>query len=83
MLAPDTTMVSDGEDKVVLGKFGPGLIGTRSGPDKTQWSWSRSGIFPKKQDHLVSGLDNPTLPKTIQTRSGPGPHNLYNQFANT
>ena len=67
----------------MLGKFGPGPIGTWSGLDQTQWSQSQSGIFPKKQDRLVSGLGNPTLPKTIQTQSGPGLHNLYKQFANT
>ena len=65
----------------VLGKFGPGPIGTQSGLDQTQQS--RSGIFPKKQDRLVSGLGNPTLHKTVQTQSGPGLHNLYKQFANT
>ena len=50
---------------VVLGKFGPGPIGTQSGPDQTLQSWSRSGIFLKTPDHLVSGLGIPILPKTI------------------
>ena len=55
---------------LVLGKFGPGPIGTRSGPDQTQRSRSWSGIFPKIQDCSVSGLGIPILPKTIQTQSG-------------
>ena len=42
--------------RLVLGKFGPRPIGTQSGLDQTPWSWSRSGIFPKIPDHLVSGL---------------------------
>ena len=52
-------------DGLVLGKFSPRPIGTQSGPDQTQQSWSRSGIFPKILDHLVSGLGIPILPKTI------------------
>ena len=62
---------------LVLGKFGPGPIGTRSGPDQTPQSWSRSGIFPKKPDRSVSSLGIPILPETVQTRSGPGLHNCY------
>ena len=50
---------------IVLGKFGPRLIGTRSGPDQTPWSWSRSGIFLKTPDRLVSGLGIPILPETV------------------
>ena len=50
---------------LVLGKFSPGLIGTRSGPDQTLPFRSRSGIFPKTPDHLVSGLGIPILPKTV------------------
>ena len=50
---------------LVLGKFGPGLIGTRSGPDQTQQSWSWSGIFPKIPDCLVSCLGIPILPGTV------------------
>ena len=46
---------------VLLGKFGPGLIGTQSGLDQTQWSQSWSGIFPKTRDRLVSGLGNPHI----------------------
>ena len=49
----------------MLGKFGLGLIGTRSGPDQTLWSRSRSQIFPKILDRLVSGLGIPILPETI------------------
>ena len=62
---------------LVLGKFSPGPIGTRSGLDQTPQSQSRSGIFPKKPDRPVSSLGIPILPETIQTRSGPGPHNCY------
>ena len=51
--------------RLVLGKFGPGLIGTWSGLDQTPQSWSRSGIFPKIWDHLVSSLGNPILPETV------------------
>ena len=51
--------------EVVLGKFGPGLIGTRSGPDQTLRSRSRSGIFLKTLDRLVSGLGIPILPETV------------------
>ena len=50
---------------VVLGKFGPRPIGTQFRPDQTQRSRSRSGIFPKIPDRLVSGLGIPILPKTI------------------
>ena len=50
---------------VVLGKFGPRPIGTRSGPDQTPRSRSQSGIFPKTPDRLVPGLGIPILPKTI------------------
>ena len=50
---------------LVLGKFGPRPIGTRSGPDQTPWSRSQSGIFPKTQDHLVSGLGIPLLLETV------------------
>ena len=50
---------------VVLGKFGPGPIGTRSGLDQTPQSQSRSGIFPKTRDHLVSGLGIPILLETV------------------
>ena len=69
-----------GKAVVVLGKFGPRPIGTRSGPDQTQRSRSRSGIFPKTPDCLVSGLGNITWAKTVQTQSGPGPTTLYNYF---
>ena len=51
--------------QLVLGKFGPGPIGTRSRLDQTQWSWSWSGIFLKIPDRLVSGLGIPILPKTV------------------
>ena len=51
--------------QVVLGKFGPRLIGTRSGPDQTPRSRSRSGIFPKTRDRLVSGPGIPILPETV------------------
>ena len=68
---------------LVLGKFGPGPIGTRSEPDQTQWSRSRSGIFPKSLDRLVSGLDIPTLPETVSDPVWTGPRDLYKQYANT
>ena len=48
-----------------LGKFSPGLIGTWSGLDQTQQSRSRSEIFPKKRDCLVSGLGNPILAEMV------------------
>ena len=50
---------------LVLGKFGPGLIGTRSGLDQTPRSQCRSRIFPKTLDCLVSSLGIPILPKTV------------------
>ena len=50
---------------LVLGKFGPGPIGTRSEPDQTWQSQSRSGIFPKTPDYLVPGLGIPILPETV------------------
>ena len=50
---------------LVLGKFGPRPIGTRSGPDQTPWFRSRSGIFPKTPDRLVPGLGIPILPETV------------------
>ena len=52
----------------MLGKFGPGPIGTWTGPDRTQRSQSQSGIFPKIPDHLVSGLGIPIFPETISDR---------------
>ena len=51
--------------ELVLGKFGPRPIGTRFRPDQTQRSRSRSGIFPKTRDRLVSGLGNSILPETV------------------
>ena len=51
--------------EVVLGKFGPRPIGTRSEPDQTPQSWSWSGIFPKTPDRLVPGLGIPILPETV------------------
>ena len=51
--------------EVVLGKFGPGPIGTRSGPDQTLQSRSRSGIFPKILDRSVSGLGILKLRETV------------------
>ena len=54
-----------GVENIVLGKFGPRLIGTRSGLDQTQRSQSQSGIFPRTRDHLVSGLGNSILPETV------------------
>ena len=65
--------------RLVLGKFSPRLIGTRSGLDQTQWSQSRSGIFPKTQDHLVSGLGNSIFPEMVPDRSGPGLLKLLKQ----
>ena len=65
-----------------LGKFGPGPIGTWSGLDQTPQSRSWSGIFPKTLDCLVSGLGIPYCPRPSQTRSGPGLHKLYKQYAN-
>ena len=52
---------------IVLGKFGPGPIGTRSGPDQTLRSQSRSwsGIFPETWDRLVSRLGSPRLSETV------------------
>ena len=50
---------------LVLGKFGPRPIGTRTGLDQTQQSWSQSGIFPKTWDHLVSSLGNSILPEMV------------------
>ena len=50
---------------VVLGKFGPRPIGTRSEPDQTLQSWSQSGIFPKTLDCLVPSLGIPILPETV------------------
>ena len=50
---------------VVLGKFGPRPIGTRSGPDQTLRSRSRSGIFPKIPDRSVSGLGILKLRETV------------------
>ena len=50
---------------VVLGKFSPGPIGTQSGPDQTPRSRSRSGIFLKTPDRLVSSLGIPILPETV------------------
>ena len=52
-------------DVIVLGKFGAGPIGTRSGLDQTQQSQSWSGIFQKILDCLVSSLGIPILPGTI------------------
>ena len=80
MLLQKTWRVVCGLHRVVLGKFGPGPIGTQSGLDQTQQSQSGSGIFPKTPDCLVSGLGNITWAKTVQTRSGPGPTTLYNCF---
>ena len=51
--------------KLVLGKFSPRPIGPWSGLDQTPWSQSRSGIFPKTLDCLVSGLGIPILPEPI------------------
>ena len=50
---------------LVLGKFGPRPIGTRSGPDQTLRSRSRSGIFPKIPDRSVSGLGILKLRETV------------------
>ena len=50
---------------LVLGKFGPRPIGTRSGPDQTPQSRSRSGIFPKIPDRSVSSLGILILPETV------------------
>ena len=50
---------------LVLGKFSPRLIGTLSGLDQTSQSRSKSGIFPKTPDCLVSSLGIPILPETI------------------
>ena len=54
-----------GQNLLVLGKFGPRPIGTWSGPDQTQRSRFRSGIFPKTPDRLVPGLSIPILPQTV------------------
>ena len=64
-LAPWLRRQVDDIDPLVLGKFGPGPIGTRSGPDQTPRSQSRSGIFLKTLDRLVSGLGIPILPETV------------------
>ena len=50
---------------LVLGKFSPRPIGTRSGLDQTLWSRSRSGIFPKTWESLVSSPGIPILPETV------------------
>ena len=62
---PTEPLVPPDPEYLVLGKFGPGPIGTQSGPDQTQRSWSWSGISPKSPNCLVSGLDIPTLPETV------------------
>ena len=51
--------------ELVLGKFGPRLIGTRSGLDQTPRSWSRSGIFHFARDRLRPGLDRDRITYTI------------------
>ena len=58
-------MFSRKVSNIVLGKFSPRPIGTWSGPDHTPQSWSRSEIFPKTLDHLVSNLGIPILPETV------------------